>query len=53
MGNQYPVGGPSLFGPLGAAYHLPDAPQAPLEIPMKVLNTNVDCQKTQMVASFK
>merc|ERR1712071_723830 len=44
-------GNPSAFGPTGSAFH--DVLEGPLEIPMEVLETNVDCQKSFMNIFFK
>lgn len=40
-------GGQSAFGSGGSAYH------GPPDMPMQVLNTDIDCQKTFMNVYFK
>lgn len=44
-------GGPSGFGPQGSAFHLVGNQLPGAE--MRITDTNVDCQKTIMIATFK
>lgn len=48
LGPEY---GPSAFGPSGSAYH--DVAEGPPEIPMVVLDTNIECEKSFMVVYLK
>lgn len=44
------LGYPSVFGPAGSAYH--DVLESPLELPMRLLDTNVNCEKSYMDVYF-
>jgi len=43
-------GFPSVFGPDGSAYH--DILESPLELPMRLLDTSVNCEKSYMDVYF-